>query len=200
MSKRRAHQGRPLILVLWRRGVALPIEDRLLAAGQLARHETQLQEGLESRGQIVVHHPVKVGEIVADALTSLRISIGLVDRHIVAEQPVAADVPEPAQRLHGSQLILIFPLQRQAHAARAYAEGGIVVKLGPGIGVDHDFIFFHLIRPLSALSPSNTNTWPSGSSASRVRTPCFAPVSTGRAAAIASSVRPFTNASKVARG
>ena len=91
-------------------------------------------------------------------LHAIGIGIGAVDGHVIAEQAVAADVLEACLSLCHGQLILIFLLQRQTHAAGAHAEGRIVVELGRIAMLDvdrnmlHRFSSFH--RP--ALAQSNT--------------------------------------------
>ena len=160
MCKRRLNHRRPLCVVLRRRNVALPIEDGLRAARHLFRHESQFKERLQTLRAVIIHHAIKVGEIVALAPISFRILIRLVNRHIVAEQPVTADVRERAFRLCHRQLLLILLLERQPHASRADAERGVVVELRLTIRRYADGILLHgVFSPYSPdFAQSNTST------------------------------------------
>lgn len=91
---------------------------------------------------------------------SFRILIRLVNRHIVAEQPVPADVRERAFRLRHRQLLLILPLERQPHATCADAERGVVVELRLTIRRYADGILLHRHRLLynPDFAQSNTST------------------------------------------
>ena len=160
MCKRRLNHRRPLCVVLRRRNVALPIEDGLRAARHFFRHEAQFKERLQALCAVIIHHAVKVGEIVALAPISFRILIRLVNRHIVAEQPVTADVRERAFRLRHRQLLLILLLQCQPHATCADAERGVVVELRLTIRRYPDGILLHRLRLLynPDFAQSNTST------------------------------------------
>ena len=160
MCKRRLNHRRPLCVVLRRRNVALPIEDGLRAARHFFRHEAQFKERLQALRAVIIHHAVKVGEIVALVPISFRILIRLVNRHVVAEQPVTADVRERAFCLRHCQLLLILLLERQPHASRADAERGVVVELRLTIRRYADGILFHgIFSPYSPdFAQSNTST------------------------------------------
>ena len=69
---------------------------------------------------------------------ALGVGIGLVDGHVVGKQAVTADVPEMRQILRHGKLLLIFLLQRQAYAAGAYAEGGVIGKGSGASGLNAD--------------------------------------------------------------
>ena len=160
MCKRRLNHRRPLCVVLRRRNVALPIEDGLRAACHLFRHEAQFKERLQTLRAVIIHHAVKVGKIVALVPISFCVLIRLVNRHVVAEQPVTADVRERAFRLRHCQLLLILLLERQPHASRADAERGVVVEPCLTVRRYADGILLHgIFSPYNPdFAQSNTNT------------------------------------------
>ena len=159
MCKRRLNHRRPLRVVLRRRNVALPIEDGLRAACHLLRHEAQFKERLQTLRAVIIHHAVKVGKIVTLVPISFRVLIRLVNRHVVAEQPVTADVRERAFRLRHCQLLLILPLERQPHASCADAERGVVVEPRLTVRCYADGILLHGIFLLIILIlPSRIQT------------------------------------------
>ena len=126
--------------------VALPIENGLGAAGHLLRHEAQLDEGLEAQSPIIIHNPVKIGEVVPLMLCALSVRPGLVDGHVIAEEAVAADVLEMAQRLGHGKLVVVFLLHRQTHAACTDAVSSVVVEARPAVRHDGDIQRFHHIH------------------------------------------------------
>ena len=91
---------------------------------------------------------------------SFRVLIRLVNRHVVAEQPVTADVRERAFRLRHCQLLLILLLERQPHASRADAERGVVVEPCLTVRCYADGILLHgIFSPYNPdFAQSNTNT------------------------------------------
>ena len=79
-----AHQVVPALPVLGRRDDRVVAEDRLgRVAGQVVRHERDLDDGVEPERPDVVVDPVDAGEVVHRAAVDLA-----VDRQVVAEDPV----------------------------------------------------------------------------------------------------------------
>ena len=91
VAHRAADQFGPLGVVLGRRAVALPPEDRALFARQIAGAEAELDERADADLQQPVEERVHVLEVV-DRLPRLL----AVDEHVVVEQAVEADVAEAA--------------------------------------------------------------------------------------------------------
>ena len=147
MRERRLDHRRPFLLVGGRGGVALPVEDGLLAGGHLLGHETQLEEGLDAQLKIAVHHAVEIGEAVGLVGHAVRVGVRAVDAHIVAEETVAADVLEMRQILRHGELVEVFLVQGEAHAARADAEGGVVDKGSAAALIDGDVKLLHDLIP-----------------------------------------------------
>ena len=141
------HHVGPLLVVGRRSRVALPIEDGLGAAGHLLRHEAQLDEGLEAQSPVIIHDPVKIGEVVPLMLCALSVRPGLVDGHVIAEEAVAADVLEMAQLLGHGKLVVVFLLHRQTHAACTDAVSSVVVEARPAVRRDGDIQRFHQFMP-----------------------------------------------------
>ena len=124
MCQKRLYHIIPPLIGGRRRGISLPVKDRLCAAGQLLRHETKLQKRLQAQPSVAVHHPVHIG-IVIFRRAVLRF---LADGQIVAEQAVSPDVPKPDFMLYQLKLPQIFLLQRKPHSPRADAEIHLIVK------------------------------------------------------------------------
>ena len=124
-------------------GISLPIEDRLLSAGHLLRHESQLQKRLDSQLQIAVHNSVQIGIIVL----CRTVVAYLINGHIVTEQTMTSDVLKADLLLYQLQLFNIFFLQRQPHPAGSHTIVHLIVEFRISFRRQQNPFFFHLNNP-----------------------------------------------------
>ncbi len=113
-----ADQAIPLLIVLGRRHVALPPEQRLGAAGQGLGHEAQFHERLDAH----VQHRVVERIDVLPVVDGTAVLVLAVDAHVIAQQAVHAQIAEPAFLLDEGQLLLPVGPQSFVRASRANAE------------------------------------------------------------------------------
>ena len=143
VAQRGLHQRAPGFVVRRGRDVAGPVEHGLRAAGELFGHEAELQERPQAQPPVGVHDAVQIGEVVFGMFGAGFVLVFLVDGHIVMEQAMAADVLEADLLLDQRELVLIFFLQSQAHAAGADAEIHAVVERDLRVGGNVKMQLFH---------------------------------------------------------
>ena len=129
MPQCRFDQCGPFIHVPGRCRMRVPVEDGVRTVRQGSGHEAELEEGPEPGFAPGVDRTVKIGEAIFRMPVPLSILMHLADPHLVAEQAVAADVPEMARVLNGAKLLLVFLLHRKVHPARADTEVRQIAEL-----------------------------------------------------------------------
>lgn len=157
VGERRAHQVGPLAQGAGRGDVAPPPEDRLLAGGQSGGHEPEFQERPDARVQVGVEHLVDVGEAVVDAADAL-VLVGAVDSHAVAEQAVAADVPEADVAPQQPEGVLVVAAQGEFGPAGADAGPPGVGEAARRFGRDADHPFSFVKRSRAVLCRSTSRS------------------------------------------
>src|SRR5690606_2705524 len=125
-----------------RRDVAAPPEHGLVTAGESGRHEPEFQEGRDAEPEVRVDHLVDVGERVPYLARAL-VLVRPVDAGLVAEEPVAPDVPEADLALDQRQRLLVVLSQRKVEPAGADAGA-------PGVGQPAGRLSGYVDQPCSS--------------------------------------------------
>ena len=156
VRKRNRDKLGPVLIILRGRRVALPVENRIVAACHLLRHETKLQKRHDVPLEISVHHAVQIREVIFDCLFLREPVLPLlVDCHVIREQAVAADMLKSDDVLYKGQLLQIFLRQCKSRTSGTDTEVDIVPEIDFFRALKR-YVKLHKNKPLSLSSRAFT--------------------------------------------
>ena len=110
MAQRDGYQLTPVLIILWRCYISLPVKDRLLSGSHFIRHKAQFQKRPQAAFPVAVHNKVQISEIIFRPFYAGCVFVFLIDSHIIGEKAMPADMAESDFLLYKLQLLHIFLL------------------------------------------------------------------------------------------